>query len=176
MRTISAWKFSGESSTPASICILAPAAEVVPPAKRMEPPMSSFFSIRYTLAPLLAASRAAFMPEKPAPMTMTSGFSKVGLAGSLASSSTSTGSRVTPACASASAAAVSTAVLVTVALATVSTSTLLRATMASGNSSRALEPMPSVSSGPSAFTAVSLPSSMVSVTVTSPPKPLAVAV
>ena len=84
-------------------------------------------------------------------------------------------SGVRPAAASAFSAAASTALLEMVAEATVSTFTLFCATMAAGMLSMALEPMPSVSDGPSAFAAVMVLSSMVSVTVTSPPKPFSVA-
>ena len=63
-----------------------------------------------------------------------------------------------------------------VAPATVSTAMLPDSDMSAGISSMALEPTPSVSPAPSAVTAVIAPSVKVTVTVTSPPKPLAVPV
>ena len=63
---------------------------------------------------------------------------------------------------------------VTVAPATPSTAMLPLSAMAPGSWSMAVEPTPSVSSLPSAVQPMILPSARVRVTVTSPPKPLAV--
>ena len=68
------------------------------------------------------------------------------------------------------------ALLVTVAEATVSTSALFAATIFAGSSSMALVPMFGVSLWLSTVTAAILSPSMVTVTVSSPPKPLAMPV
>ena len=80
------------------------------------------------------------------------------------------------ACASAASSAVRMAVLVTVAPLSTSTSELPAARMASGSEAMALPPMAAVSLGPSTATSRIACSSTVTVTVTFPPKPAAVAV
>ena len=150
----------------------------MPPVARTElPPTTGWLSTMTTLLPSLVAVRAAVMPAPPAPtMTMSVSTVESSAGSALFSTAVWKSSGFRPAAVMAAAAASLMALEVMVAVDTPSTAMLPLSAMAAGSCSIALEPTPSVSSAPSAVQPVILPSVRVRVTVTSPPKPLAVPV
>ena len=150
----------------------------MPPVARTElPPTMGWLSTITTLLPSAAAVMAAVMPAPPAP-TITISVSTVESSAVSVPFSTAVwkSSGFRPAAVMAAAAASLMALEVMVAVDTPSTAMLPLSAMAAGSCSIALEPTPWVSSAPSAVQPVILPSVRVRVTVTSPPKPLAVPV